>query len=207
MEVNNYLNRILKMKAIAETGLLFSENAYDQERYAELRELSLEWLSNISDFTDHEIRKAFPLPSEYPTAKVDIRGMLLSDDNKILFVKESLDQKWSLPGGWADIGYSPTENIIKEFREETGIEVEVVRLLAVFDKKNHPHPPQPFYVYKMVFLCRAVKIEPSAGFDIEAVQFFDIGNLPPLSEDRILSSQISLVYQKIIDGDIEVYTD
>jgi ADP-ribose pyrophosphatase YjhB (NUDIX family) len=207
MEENSYLNRILKMKAIAETGLLFSENAYDQERYAELRELSLEWLSNISDFTDHEIRTAFPLPNEYPTAKVDIRGMLMSDDNKILLVKESMDQKWSLPGGWADIGYSPTENIIREFREETGIEVEVVRLLAVFDKKNHPHPPQPFYVYKMVFLCRAVELELKAGFDIEAVQFFNISNLPPLSEDRILSSQISLVYQKIIEGNSEVYTD
>ncbi len=71
----------------------------------------------------------------------------------------------------------------------------------------HPHPPQPFYVYKMVFYCKAVTTKINKGFDVLDVQYFDIDNLPPLSEDRILKSQIELLYQKIINNDISVWAD
>jgi ADP-ribose pyrophosphatase YjhB (NUDIX family) len=151
----------------------------------------------------------FMLPEEkdYPTAKVDIRGIAVSDDNKVLLVKESLDGKWSLPGGWGDIGYSPKETIVKEFKEETGLDVIPERLLAVFDKKMHPHPPQPFYVYKMVFYCKVLSTEIIKGFDVLDVGYFDIKELPPLSEDRILANQIELLFTKIVSLDTHVYVD
>ena len=69
------------------------------------------------------LKESFPYHKDYPTAKVDTRGMVLSPGKKILLVKESIDNKWSLPGGWADIGYSPREVIVKEFKEETGLDV------------------------------------------------------------------------------------
>ena len=143
---------------------------------------------------------------EYPTAKVDIRGLLIQA-GKILLVRESADGKWSLPGGWADIGYSPKEVIIKEFKEEAGIDVIPEILLAIFDKKMHAHPIQPFYVYKFVFLCKATSTEIKKGFDILDVQYFDINNLPELSEDRILENQIQLVYNKVIENDLTTFFD
>jgi len=124
-----------------------------------------------------------------------------------LMVRESGDGKWSLPGGWADIGYSPKEVVIKEFKEETGLTVSPERLLAVFDKKFHPHPPQPFYVYKFVFHCVATSFEINKGFDLWDVQYFDINHLPPLSVDRILQNQIELLYKKVIDNDRETFYD
>ncbi len=74
-------------------------------------------------------------------------------------------------------------------------------LLAVFDKKMHPHPPQPWYVYKMIFHCRATSLTLNKGFDVLDVQYFDLDNLPEISEDRILKSQIVTLCQKIIAGD------
>ncbi len=144
---------------------------------------------------------------DYPTAKVDIRGLVLSPDKKVLLVKEIIDIKWSLPGGWADVGNSPKEVITKEFKEEAGLDIIVQKLLAVFDKRKHLHPPQPFYVYKMVFYCEAITSQINKGFDVSDVQYFDIDNLPELSEDRILKSQIELLYNKISASDFETYFD
>jgi len=201
------LNNINRLKAIADMGLLYASNDYDKERYVELREISFQLLSSISWHPIDDLKESFPLAKDYPTAKVDIRGMVLSPNKKILLVKESLDGKWALPGGWADIGYSPKEVIIKECKEETGLNVIPQRLLAVFDKKMHAHPSQAFYVYKMVFYCEVISSQINKGFDVLDVQYFGIDNLPPLSEDRILKSQIELLYKKVLSSDSETYVD
>lgn len=133
--------------------------------------------------------------------------MLLNANKQILLVKESTDSCWSLPGGWADVGYSPKEVIIKEFKEETGLDVNPVKLLAVFDKKHHPHPPQPFYVYKMVFHCEALTTDVLKGFDVLDVQYFDMDNLPKLSENRILKSQLDLLYHEYLFSKQTAYFD
>lgn len=200
-------DEIKRLRAIAETGLLYNNNEFDKERYEEIREISFRMLGEISKNPVDSLKAAFPPASDYPTAKVDIRGMLLSPDKKILLVRESADGKWSLPGGWADIGYSPKEVIVKEFKEETGIDITVTSLLAVFDKRLHVHPPQPFYVYKMVFYCNADLLEINKGFDVLDVGFFDINDLPALSEDRILQSQVELLYKKIILNDLMTLFD
>jgi ADP-ribose pyrophosphatase YjhB (NUDIX family) len=206
--MSNYiLEEIKRIKPIADIGQLYSKNEYDRERYNELQEIYFRLLNLVSDHEIESLKAHFPLTTDYPTAKVDIRGIVLSNDNKILLVQESVDGKWSLPGGWADIGQTPKEVIAKEFKEETGLDVIPQKLVAVFDKRMHPHPPQPFYVYKMVFYCKAISTETVKGFDVLDVQYFDIDNLPPLSEDRILKSQIELVYGKILNSDFETYFD
>lgn len=207
MIYHKLLDEIKRLKTIADIGLLYSNNEYDKERYLELQEISFHVLSTISGHPTEDLKKHFPLVEDYPTPKVDVRGMVLSPDNKILLVKESMDNKWSLPGGWADIGYSPKEVIIKEFKEETGLDIFPCRLLAVFDKKMHAHPPQAFYVYKMLFYCKAISSQIHKGFDVLDVQFFDIKNFPPLSEDRILKSQIELGLKKILTSDLDTFVD
>ena len=186
---------------------MYSRSEFDTERYNELNEISNEMLQLVSGLDAEALQAVFPPVTDYPTVKVDIRGLLLSSDRKILLVKESADGKWSLPGGWADIGYTPTETIVKEFKEETGLDVKVVKLLAVFDKKMHPHPPQPFYVYKMVFHCEVINADVLKGFDILDVQYFDINDLPELSADRILKSQLELLYNEYLFTDRPAYFD
>jgi ADP-ribose pyrophosphatase YjhB (NUDIX family) len=207
MNNNELLTLITRLRSVADVGLLYAKNEYDIERYHELQQISTEMLDNVTGWGAEDIKFNFPIPTDYPTVKVDVRGLLLNTENKILLAKESADGKWSLPGGWADIGYSATEVIIKEFKEETGLDVVPERLLAVFDKKMHPHPPQPFYVYKMVFYCKAVSTTLNKGFDVLDVKYFDMDNLPELSEDRILKSQIELLYKKITTGDLSASAD
>ncbi len=153
MAVESILTDIVKLKSIAETGLLYCKDAYDKERYAELQQISYRLLQAVSNKSFEDVKMILPQAIDYPTAKVDIRGIAFSENKEVLLVKESADGKWSLPGGWGDVGDSPKETVVKEFKEETGLAVVPERLLAVFDKKMHAHPPQPFYVYKMVFHC------------------------------------------------------
>ena len=204
---SNFLDEIKRLKAIADTGLLYADNEYEKERYLEMQQIVLRLLGTVSGHSVDSLKECFPLVKDYPTAKVDIRGMVLSLDKKVLLVKESLDNKWSLPGGWADVGQSPKEVIVKELKEETGLDVIAKKLLAVFDKRLHAHPPQPYYVYKIVFYCEPVSSQLNKGFDVLDVQYFDIENLPKLSEDRILKSQIELLYKKVMSSDFETYFD
>jgi ADP-ribose pyrophosphatase YjhB (NUDIX family) len=204
---NKFIDEIQRLKTIADLGLLYCSNEYDKERYMELQEMSYRLLSFLSGEEIETLKDSFLIVKEYPTAKVDIRGLLLSADKKVLLVRESSDNKWSLPGGWADVGHSPKEVIRKEFKEETGIDIIPNRLVAVFDKKMHPHPTQLAYVYKMVFYCEATSHQIKNGFDVLDVQYFNIDKLPLLSEDRILKSQIELVYKKVLLSDLEAYVD
>src|SRR5215813_8777525 len=107
------LNEIKRLKAIADTGLLYSNTDFDKERYTELQEMSFRLLSKITGDDIETIKNFYLEVKDYPTVKVDLRGIVLNDEKKILMVQESTDRKWSLPGGWADIGYSPSEAIVK----------------------------------------------------------------------------------------------
>lgn len=206
--MTDFLTAIKKLKAIADTGLIYSTDEYNTERYTEIQQLALTLMANVSGNSPEQLRAMFAPVTDYPTVKTDVRALILSDDKKqVLLARESADGKWSLPGGWADIGDSPKETAEKETLEETGLTVKATRLLAVFDKRCHPHPPQPFYVYKLVLLCEIIAGELKEGFDLLDVGCFDIDNLPELSEDRILESQIQLVYKKAANGDLSAYFD
>lgn len=207
MDDQKILTYLQRVQAIADTGLLYAKDGYDIERYEELKEISLQLIEQLTDQPLEKL-KQFYLPLDtYPTPKVDIRALVLNEQKEILMVQESQDQKWALPGGWADIGHSPKEVIEKEIREETGIIASTDRLLAVFDKKCHPHPPQAEYVYKLVFLAKAQSSEIKPGFDILNARYYRINELPNLSENRILQSQIELVFKWAEEGILNPYVD
>ena len=205
--MNDFLNNIKRLKNIADLGLLYAKDPFDRERYEELLDISLEMMSQLADTPLSKITNFYTPTTDYPTPKVDIRALVLNEKNQILLVRESSDGRWSLPGGWADVGLSAREVAVKEVLEETGLTVKTERLLAVFDKKCHPHPPQPFYVYKFIVLCRYLSGEFKVPHDILEIGYFDIEKLPPLSENRILASQIALVFQKVADNDLTTYFD
>jgi ADP-ribose pyrophosphatase YjhB (NUDIX family) len=140
---DSLLNLVKRIKSIADTGLVYNTNEYDKERYTELLEISHALMSGLIDQPVEMIKGFYAPNKDYPTPKVDIRGLVLNAAGEILLCKEMADGKWTLPGGWADIGFSPAEVIVKEFREETGLAVRATKLLAVFDKRCHPHPAQP----------------------------------------------------------------
>jgi ADP-ribose pyrophosphatase YjhB (NUDIX family) len=189
----NWLEIAKRLEAIAQTGLTFTQNEYDRERYEEIREISHTIFHHYTDEPIEKIYDLFTKEKGYPTPKMDVRGVVFRDD-KILLVREKLDNLWALPGGWADIGLTPNEVVIKEVKEESGLCVKPQRLLAVLDKKKHKHPPSPLHVYKLFILCQETGGEISAGLETLEVGFFDLRNLPDLSTERNTTEQIEMVY-------------
>jgi ADP-ribose pyrophosphatase YjhB (NUDIX family) len=190
---NDWLAIAQRIQAIAQAGLTYAENGYDQERYAELQDISINILHHLTDEPVEKIRALFTNEIGYQTPKVDVRGVVF-EEGKILMVREKIDGCWSLPGGWADIGYTPKEVAVKEIGEEAGLIVEAGRLLAVLDKKCHLHPPTPYYSYKIFILCQVVGGELMQGMETTGVGYFDEANLPELSLDRVTEAQIKLMF-------------
>jgi len=181
------------LQSIAQAGLTYTENKYDVERYEQIMQLSKDILSTHSDIHMEKLHKIFKLEKGYLTPKVDVRAVIFRE-NKILLVKEIIDGKWALPGGWGDVGLTASEVVVKEVKEESGLEVTAEKLLAVFDKKCHPHPPELYYVYKLFFLCKEIGGELKVGIETNDLGYFDSNNLPELSTDRNTSSQIERMF-------------
>lgn len=207
MNAKEQLDVVKRIKAIAETGLVYTNGSYDKERYEELKEISLRLMAELSG-RPLAVLDGFFLPQlDYPTPKVDVRAFVLNDDDQILMAQERVDGKWTIPGGWADVGNTPTEVAVKEIKEETGLDAEVIRLLAVYDKQRHAHPPEPYYIYKLMFHCRVTGGELKAGFDMQGADWFSLDELPPLSEERILESQLHYLFSMIKDNIQKVHSD
>jgi len=201
MSSTNLLNIAKRLKTMSHLGLTYANNEYDADRYKELEQISLELMNMVTEHPLEILTTYFHQKKEYITPKVDIRAVIFNNENEILLVKEKSDGRWSLPGGWADIGLSPADVAVKEALEETGFTVKPVKLLAVMDKRCHTHPPELDYVYKIFIHCRIIHGEYHPAFDILEVGFFARNAIPPLSLDRVLPAQIDLMFDYRDDPD------
>jgi ADP-ribose pyrophosphatase YjhB (NUDIX family) len=204
---NELITIAQRIRAMSQTALTYSTNEYEIDRSRELIAISDRITSIVCGAKEEEIRANYHPVKEYVTPKVDIRAVIFNDRDEILLVREKADGRWSLPGGWSDVGFTPTEIAIKEAREETGYDVRVIRLLAVLDKRCYDHPASPFYIYKFCFQCEITGGDDNLTFDILDKGFFALDNLPPLSLDRILPEQIVLLDALRRTADSKVYCD
>ena len=211
MESRRLLDHVQRLQALAQAGLTYATNPYDRERYEELRAISVQMLTALTDEPVEKIIRTFASESGYPTPKVDVRAVVIRKGNEVLLVRESLDRgRWTLPGGWADIGFSPFETAAKEVLEETGLLVTPIRLLALLDKRKHPHPPQPWYVYKAFIQC-----EVTGGsllqntLETGGAHWFQQNELRSieLSLDRTTASQLETVVALALDPDARALCD
>ena len=144
-----------------------------------------------------EIKNIFTIEAGYATPKMDVRAFILQDD-QLLLVRERSDGLWTLPGGWADVNESPSESVIRETKEETGYVVAVHKLLALWDKLKHDHPPQWPHAYKCFFHCEILSGEPTPNLEISEQAFFPVNDLPALSTHRVTAKQITRLYDLVM---------
>lgn len=202
----NWLSLVQRLQAIAQAGLTFTRNKYDVDRYEQLREISIEIMQEFTEASHQKIKDLFASEQGYQTPKVDVRGVVFRN-GKILMVREGIDGKWSIPGGWADVCKTPFEIAEKEIHEEAGLRVKPIRLLAVFDKRKHPHPPDPWHSYKLFILCEDLGGEPKPGMETLDAAFFSLGEIPGLSEERTTFSQIQSMFEFLKDPEKMVLCD
>ncbi|OGV27867.1 MAG: NUDIX hydrolase [Legionellales bacterium RIFCSPHIGHO2_12_FULL_37_14] len=190
------LNWISEIQSIAQCGLAFTKDPFDEERFQRLRELAAELAAECSDLSLAEINHIFSLEKGYATPKVDMRAFALKG-NKLLLVKERSDGLWTLPGGWADVNESPSEAIRRETKEESGFDVEVIRIIAFWDKLKHDHPPEWPHAYKCFFHCNILAGKPEQNLEISEIDFFAIDKLPPLSLPRVTKPELLKLYENV----------
>jgi ADP-ribose pyrophosphatase YjhB (NUDIX family) len=192
------------LQSIGQTGLTYSHDPYDVERYREVLRVAAEIGAAGSGGDTEAIAGFFSSQRGYPTPKVDVRGAVIVDGS-ILLVRERDDSRWSMPGGWADIGESAAEAVQRETWEETGIEVTAVKLIALYERERHGHPPHPEFSYKAFFACapgrersptqESQDLPGGTGTDVHSARFFARDDLPELSVARITTAEIELAFR------------
>ncbi|MBN1182976.1 MAG: NUDIX hydrolase [Bacteroidales bacterium] len=203
----NWLESLKRIHAIAKTGLHYTEGEYDRDRYEQLKEITENLLETYTNLTPEKIDLALNNGQNgYVTPKVDVRGIVFKD-GKILMIKEKIDSKWALPGGWADIGYSPSEIAQKEVWEEAGVKVKPKKVIAIFDKAKNQHPPDIFYTYKIFIWCDLLEGDPKPGMETLDARYFGPNELPELSTERNTKEQILHAFRFLENPDKETHFD
>jgi ADP-ribose pyrophosphatase YjhB (NUDIX family) len=185
-----WLDWVRRLQSIAQNGLAYTKDPYDQERFEMLRQVAAEIAATHTHMSFAFIKGLFEGEHGHATPKVDVRGVMFRGD-KILLVREASDGGWTLPGGWADIGDSPKTAVEKEILEESGFEATAVKLIAFYDRDKQGHPPHPFHIYKAIFLCELVGGEAKTNLETSEVAFFSRDAIPEnLSFSRVTHIQI-----------------
>ena len=146
------------LSATARTGLGFTENLYERERFEEVLAVAADIRSHVDGgFHPEEqvqewLDRVGAGVAGYVTPKITVGAVVGNDDGELLMVQRADSGVWLYPTGWADVGYSPAEVVVKEVEEETGIHCEVVRPIAILDGQRRGFTRIP--LVSLVFHCR-----------------------------------------------------
>jgi ADP-ribose pyrophosphatase YjhB (NUDIX family) len=197
MSIPAWLAWARRLQAISQSGLTYCKDKFDIHRYHEIRGIAAEMMAAGASLSHHEsLEKLFAEQSGYATPKIDTR-VAAFQHGRVLLVRELEDGCWTLPGGWADVGEPPSVAAAREAREESGYEVRITKLAAVFDRDLHGHPPYAFHCYKLFFLAEIAGGAAKDSHETADADFFAEDKLPPLSLIRVTPSQIAHLFEHL----------
>ena len=185
-----------EVQAVAQTGLTFCRDPYDRERYEALRTLAASVMASAGRADLSVVENLFRAQEGYATPKIDVRGAAFDASGRLLLVREAMDHgRWTLPGGWGDVNLTPAENVAKEVLEESGFEVRVRKLAAVWDRTRQGHGATPFSCYKLFFICEITGGAARTSLETTEIGFFAEDALPEdLSTGRVLPRQLRRMF-------------
>lgn len=204
--MDKWLKWAMEIQAMAQSGLAYTDNVYDIERYERLRELSAEMIAEKSDIPLGKVKDLFCSETGYQTPKLDTRAAVFKD-GKILLTHEK-NGTWSLPGGWRDVLESVRSNTVKEVKEETGLDVTAIRLIALQDRNKHNVPVYAYGVCKAFVLCEIIGGKFTENIETTEIAFFDLKNLPAnLANEKTTKEQIQMCFEAFKDENWQTYFD
>ena len=184
----------MEIQSLAQAGLTYTDNNYDRERYERLREISVEMIKEKTEINLEKVKDLFCNEEGYQTPKIDTRAAIFKD-NKILLVCEN-NETWSLPGGWCDVLESVKSNTIKEVKEETGLDVEVEKIIAIQDRNKHNKPIYAYGVCKIFSQCKILSGEFVENIETTETRFFGKDELPKnLAKEKVNKEQIEMCFE------------
>ncbi|EMC21104.1 TPA: NUDIX hydrolase N-terminal domain-containing protein [Streptococcus mutans] len=188
MQEKKWLDWLIRLQSLAQAGLAYGKDKYDIERFEEIRDLSVQMLTALSDLPAQKVENLFASETGYQTPKIDTRAAIFKE-NKILLVQEA-NGTWALPGGWCDVDQSVKENTIKEVKEEAGLNVVLDKVIAVQDRDKHNQPPYAYKICKIFSLCHATGGAFTKNLETIASDYFERDQLPTLAQAKTNEDQI-----------------
>ena len=204
--MEKWLKWAIEIQSLAQSGLAYTDNVYDIERYERLREISAEMIAEKSNISLDKIKELFCNETGYQTPKIDTRAVIFKD-NKILLTHEN-NGTWALPGGWCDVLESIASNTIKEVKEETGLNVETTKVIAVQDRNKHNKPIYAYGVCKIFVLCNVIGGEFVENIETTEIKYFSLDEIPNnLAEEKTNREQIEMCFKAIKDENWQIQFD
>lgn len=188
-----WLEWAIELQSLAQAGLTYGKDIYDKERYGRIRDISAEMMALKTDISIEKVKDLFCNEIGYQTPKLDTRAAIIENE-KILLVREN-NGKWSLPGGWVDVNVSVKENIIKETKEEAGLDVKVDKIIAVQDRAKHNSPVYAYGVCKIFALCTVIGGKFADNIETTDFQYFAENEIPELATEKNNEEQIRMCFE------------
>ena len=196
--MEKWLKWAIEIQSLAQAGLTYTDNVYDIERYERLREIAAEIIEEKSNISLEKVKDLFCNENGYQTPKIDTRAAIFKDD-KILLTHEN-NGTWAMPGGWCDVLESVASNTIKEVKEETGLDVETIKIIAVQDRNKHNKPIYAYGVCKIFVLCNVIGGEFTENIETTEIKYFSLDEIPNnLAEEKTNNEQIEMCFKAYKD--------
>ncbi len=177
---DSYQNRLIdvldQIRAIGKTGLNYADNPHDKERYERLLTIATANLGELSGVGEQELSERFGQEIGCITPKVGVDAAIFDQQQRLLLHKRSDDGKWCLPCGWTEVGESLAEAVVREAREETGLEVEPTYVLGVYDSKALA-PHEPHNSCHILYLCEERGGSLAISHESTDIGYFDINDV------------------------------
>ena len=170
MDIFSLLDEI---QTVARNGLAYSANPYDRERYERLLQVATDSYSALLDLPAGELRARFQRELGYITPKVGSDAAIFNEQGEILLMERADGSGWCLPCGWLDPNETPAEGVLREVREETGLEVVVSRLVGIYTRKPSAKDG-PHSMVAVVHLCEIVGGELRLSHEGTALEYWPL---------------------------------
>ena len=180
--MSQWLKWAERIQELSQAGLTLTQDESDRERYAELQQIAREMSERQEE-----------LPSEQRMPKLEVRGVIFNGD-RIMLVKDHTEERWALPGAYCEASLSPAEHIIEVIEDVSGLDVVPVRLLALFDSRQHPHMTGSEHTYKLFIECALLGEGETSSKGAEELNFFDREELPDLSLTQNTVEQLHMCF-------------
>ena len=205
-KIPKWLKWAREIQQLSQTGLAFAVTDYERQRYKRLTEITAKIVEHHTSLEKEAVEKVLMKQPGYATPKIDIRAAVIKDD-KILLVQERSDERWAMPGGWADVGDIPSEVAVRETKEESGYDVKPIKVIGVFDANRSGGQLEFFHAFKIVFLCELTGGEAATSDETQDVNFFAFDELPPLSLNRTNDKHLKEILAHLKDPQQSTFFD
>ena len=203
-DLDQLISLAMELQSIAQNGLAYTRDAFDKERFERVREIAAEIMAMKTELPLEKVKNVFCGEYGYQTPKLDTRAAIFQD-GKILLVKEQ--GGWSLPGGWCDYNQTAASNTVKEAKEEAGLDVKPVKLIAIQDRNRHNFPQYANPICKIFSLCEVLGGSFQKNIETTESGFFSLDELPSLNGDKNTLEQIQMCFDAAADPDWKVLFD